>query len=65
MDMGNITEKLYNLITYGFAFSGIAVTFGDIKSFILFIGALFLLVLQIRLHLIKIKKEKRDLDGKL
>lgn len=61
--MENITEKIYNFITYGFTFGGIAVSFGDIKSFILFVGALFLLSLQIRLHLIKIKKEKRDFDN--
>ncbi|WGK93802.1 MULTISPECIES: hypothetical protein [Flavobacterium] len=58
--MSHISDRLYNFITYGFTFSGIAVTFGDIKSFILFIGALVLLSLQIRLHLIKIKKEKEN-----
>lgn len=58
--MSQISDKIYNFITYGFTLSGIAVTFGDIKSFILFIGGCILLVLQIRLHLIKIKKEKEN-----
>jgi hypothetical protein len=56
--MSQISDRLYNFITYGFTVSGIAVTFGDIKSFILFVGGVVLLILQIRLHLIKIKKEK-------
>lgn len=56
--MNYISEKLFNLSTYGITFAGIAVNFESIKSVILFIGALILLSLQIRLHLIKIKKEK-------
>lgn len=58
--MSQISDRLYNFITYGFTISGIAVTFGDIKSFILFIGGCVLLCLQIRLHLLKIKKEKEN-----
>jgi len=57
--MNYLSEKLFNLSTYGIIFAGIAVKFESIKSFILFIGALVLLGLQIRLHLIKIKKESK------
>lgn len=57
--MNYLSEKLFNLSTYGITFAGIAVNFESIKSFILFIGALVLLGLQIRLHLIKIKKESK------
>lgn len=56
--MNYLSEKLFNLSTYGIIFAGIAVNFESVKSVILFFGALVLLVLQIRLHLIKIKKEK-------
>jgi len=58
--MSQISDRLYNFVTYGFTVSGIAISFGDIKSFILFIGGIILLSLQIRLHLIKIKKEKEN-----
>jgi hypothetical protein len=58
--MSHISDRLYNFVTYGFTVSGIAISFGDIKSFILFIGGIILLSLQIRLHLIKIKKEKEN-----
>jgi len=57
--MNYLSEKLFNLSTYGITFAGIAVNFESIKSVILFIGALVLLGLQIRLHLIKIKKESK------
>lgn len=57
--MNYLGEKSFNLSTYGITFAGIAVNFESIKSVILFIGALVLLGLQIRLHLIKIKKESK------
>lgn len=60
MNMSQISDKLFNFLTYGFTVSGIVVTFGDIKSFILFIGGIILLYLQIRIHLIKLKKEKEN-----
>lgn len=58
--MHQVTEKIYNLSTYALTGVGIVVNFESVKSVILFTGALILLVLQIRLHLIKIKKEKQD-----
>ncbi|MEN9655105.1 MAG: hypothetical protein RL311_13 [Bacteroidota bacterium] len=57
--MNYLSEKVFNISTYGITFAGIAVNFESIKSVILFIGALVLLGLQIRLHLIKIKKESK------
>jgi len=56
--MHHLYEKLINASTYGITVAGIAVNFESFKSVVLFIGALILLVLQIRLHLIKIRKEK-------
>lgn len=58
--MNQVSEKLLNLATYGLTIGGIAVNFESFKSVILFIGALVLLVLQIRLHIIRIKKEKNS-----
>jgi hypothetical protein len=43
---------------------GILVNFENIKSVILFVGAFILLSLQIYLHIIKIKNEKRNKDEK-
>jgi len=60
MNLNHFAIKLYNVSTYGIAAAGIAVNFDSIKSVILFIGALILLALQIKLHLIKIKKEKQN-----
>ena len=51
-------EKLCSLATYSLTTGGIVVNLDNIKSGILFVGALILLCLQIKLHLIKIKKEK-------
>lgn len=58
--MGELKEKLLNLTTYSFTMAGIVVNFESIKSFILFVGGLTLLILQIRLHLIKIKNERKN-----
>jgi hypothetical protein len=58
--MNHVSEKIFNLATYGVTFAGIAVNFETIKSVILFIGALILLGLQIYLHFIKIKNEKES-----
>lgn len=58
--MNHIKDFFFNASTYGVTVAGIAVNFENVKSMILFVGALVLLVLQIRLHLIKIKKEKKQ-----
>lgn len=56
--MNHVSEKLLNYATYGLSTAGIVVNFENIKSVILFFGAFVLLVLQIYLHVIKIKNEK-------
>lgn len=57
--MNYISEKITNIGAYGLSAIGITLdNFETIKSIILFLGALILLILQIKLHLIKIKKEK-------
>lgn len=58
--MNQIGEKIFNLGTYGIASAAIAVDFESIKSVVLFAGAMFLLILQIKIHLIKLKKEKKN-----
>lgn len=58
--MNHVSEKLLNYATYGLSTAGIVVNFENIKSVILFFGAFVLLVLQIYLHVIKIKNEKND-----
>lgn len=57
--MNHIKDYILNASTYGMTVAGIAVNFENIKSLVLFVGAFVLLCLQIRLHLIKIKKEKK------
>lgn len=58
--MAELKERLYNLVTYSTTMAGIVVNFESIKSFILFLGGVILLALQIRLHLIKIKNEQKN-----
>jgi hypothetical protein len=59
--MNHIAERIFNYGTYGLTTAAIAVnSFESFKSVILFVGAIVLLALQIRLHLIKIKKEKQN-----
>ena len=57
--MAEIKEKAMNMLTYLFTGAGI-VTTEYLEKFILFIGGCILLFLQIRLHLLKIKKEKNS-----
>lgn len=59
--MSKLTEKLYALGAYFLTGINIAWDFESVKSVVLFIGALTLLVLQIRLHLIRIEQEKDNL----
>ena len=53
--MAELKDRIMNLITYLFTGAGIIVNWESIEKFILFIGGCILLVLQIRLHLIKIR----------
>lgn len=56
----HLRDKMLNIATYGFSGTYLAMDFESIKSIVLFIGTLILLVLQIRLHILKIKEKKRD-----
>ena len=56
--MNEIKERLLNLSTYGFTSAGIAVNFDNIKSGVLFFLGFVLLILQIVLHVKKIKNER-------
>ena len=61
-----IAERIYNFGTYAITVTGIVANFETIKSTILFIGGAVLLMLQIRLHILKIKeakKKKKDNEG--
>lgn len=55
-----VTNRLVSGFTYMTTFLGIWTNFDSFKSVILFIGALVLLYLQIRLHLLKLKNEKKN-----
>lgn len=59
--MAEIKEKAMNMLTYLFTGAGI-ITTESVEKFILFVGGCILLFLQIRLHLLKIKKEKHNID---
>lgn len=58
--MTELKDRIMNLVTYLFTGAGIIVNWESIEKFILFIGGCILLVLQIRLHLIKIRNEKNN-----
>lgn len=60
--MAEIKEKVMNITTYLFTGAGILANTESIQKLILFIGGCILLFLQIRLHLLKIKKEKNNFD---
>ena len=51
-------NKFWNWTAHGFSLIGI-VTFQDAKAGILFLGSLVLIGLQIRLHILKIRNEKK------
>ncbi|RLJ33851.1 hypothetical protein CLU97_3340 [Chryseobacterium sp. 7] len=61
--MAEIKEKAMNMLTYLFTGAGI-ITTESVEKSILFIGGCILLFLQIRLHLLKIKKEEKDIKEK-
>ena len=58
--MAELKDRIMNFITYLFTGAGIIVNWESTEKFILFIGGCILLVLQIRLHLIKIRNEKNN-----
>jgi hypothetical protein len=55
--MSKLSDKIYLLGTYLVTSLNIALDFETSKSIILFVGAMVLLFLQIRLHVIRIRKE--------
>jgi hypothetical protein len=59
--MGEIKDKMLNLITYSTTGAGIIVNWDSIGKVILFFGGLFLLSLQIYLHLLKVKQERETI----
>lgn len=62
-----IKEKfmsLFTMVTYLFTGAGILGNTEAIQKTILFVGGLILLTLQIYLHLIKIKKERKGIKEK-
>jgi len=56
----HLSDRLFSGITYCVTFLGMWFNFDNIKSGILFLGALALLGLQIYLHVLKIRKEKKN-----
>ena len=62
--MANIAQKIYSFCTYGLVGLNFVLTLEFIKSLLLSIGALILLALQIKIHWIKLKKEKDQTDYK-
>lgn len=58
--MHQITEKIYSISTWGALGAGIATNFDSVKSVILFFLALILSVIQIRISLIRLRKEKEN-----
>lgn len=57
-NMNHINNYFLNLSTYGITTAGIVVNFENIKGGVLFVLGVFLLILQIKIHLIRLKKEK-------
>jgi len=62
--MATIAQRIYSFFTYGLVGLNFIVDFEFIKSLFLFLGALFLLILQIKIHWIKLRKEKGQTDYK-
>ena len=58
--MADFKEKLFDGITYLFTGVGILANWDSIEKFILFVGGCILLTLQIRLHLLKIRNERKE-----
>ena len=57
--MENIKRLILNFFAYTFTGASIAIDMESVKSLVLFLGAIVLLILQIRLHILKIKNEKK------
>ncbi len=58
--MAEFKEKLFDGVTYLFTGAGIIANWESCEKFILFVGGCILLALQIRLHLLKIRNERKD-----
>lgn len=61
-DMDQAKEKVFNIVTYGFSLGTFAtnyLTAENLKGTILFLLTVYFLILQIRLHRIRIKNEKK------
>lgn len=58
--MSKIADKIYLFGTYLVAVSNIVLTFDFIKSVIIFIATMVLLIVQIKLHLKRLRKENEN-----
>lgn len=61
--MSKIADKIYLAGTYLVAFFNMVWTFELVKSIIIFVATMFLLLIQIRLHLRRLRKED-EMDNK-
>ena len=59
-DMNHIGSKFFNWSTYGVTIAGITCDLELLQRSLLSVGGLILLGLQIYLHIIKIKNEKKN-----
>ena len=58
--MSKVTQEIYLTCTYGLAFFNIVIDFELIKSVIIFIATMILLIIQIKLHLKRLRKEDEN-----
>lgn len=60
--MSKITEKIYLFGTYMIATMNFVLSFEFIKGLIIFIATMILLIIQIRIHWRRLKKEEANSD---
>jgi len=58
--MAEFKEKLFDVATYLFTGVGIVANWESFEKFILFVRGCILLTLQIRLHVLKVRNERKD-----
>lgn len=56
--MSKITEKIYLFGTYMIATMNFVLSFEFIKGLVIFLATMILLIIQIRIHWIRLKKEE-------
>jgi hypothetical protein len=60
--MSKIVDRIYLAGTYLVALFNMVITFELIKSIIIFLATMFLLVIQIKIHLKRLRKEDNNDD---